>query len=121
MESVTTEITITKELEVVKLPFELDFSHNKNKKQQFFSFKVKDDRVICKVFVNMLYNVHLGHINKNTYLTLMHEMLVKKCDLLTDGRDYYTTGNQTIMILNEFNITLLRMKREYEQRNLANN
>ena len=104
------------DLEVLNVPYELRLSWNK--KQDVSSDKDHwfTPSGICKVHIGALYNNHLGDITKAETKTLHKLMAKEKCPILTDGRGYYTTGDDTIMVLDNFSTILYQINKEWEVR-----
>jgi hypothetical protein len=100
------------DLNVLELPYHVRFAWNKKRGVRADHWFTPSGK--CKVYIGALSNEHVGFISKEEYDTLMVAM--SKCDILTDARDYYTTGNESIMILHNMQRILHEMNEEYEAR-----
>jgi hypothetical protein len=91
-------LTETLDLKIVKLPFEALFVWNKKRgvtDKHWFT-----PSGVCKIYIGSLHSIPMGNLSSDDYAELMKEMKKAKCSILTDGRDYFTTGNQNILQIN---------------------
>jgi hypothetical protein len=104
------------DIEILDVPYNLTFAWDKKRgvasdKDHWFT-----PSGICKVYIGALYNNHLGDISEAEYKTLKKLMTKEKSDVLTDGRRYYTTGDNNIMTLDNFSTILYQINNEWEGR-----
>lgn len=105
-------LTETLDLEVHKTPYEVRFAFNRKRGvtgDHWFTPSGK-----CKIWIGGCHTQHLGKLTQKDYDTLMEKM--KKSDILTDGYDYYTTGNVEILKLGNMRTILYQINEEWEAR-----
>jgi len=104
----------TLDLDVYKTPFKLTFSWNKKRGvNEDYWFTPSGD---CKIWTCSVGNNHIGHITKAEYDSLLKRMRKAKTDILTDGRDFYSIGDVTIMELRSVSNTIDKAMKEWELR-----
>ena len=90
-------MTKTLNLKPINIPFQLYFSWKKRRdipEGKTYWFTPSGN---CKVYVGDLHNEHLSVVSDEDS-KLLHKMMVEnKTDILTDGRSFYTTNNNTIV------------------------
>ena len=107
----------TLDLEVVKLPFPVSFAWTKKRGVNANHWFTPTGT--CKMYIGHFHNIQLGEMTKEIYDSIMDEMKKAKCDILTDGRDYYTTGNQNITKINNMSSILYSAILEWNQRKIS--
>lgn len=70
----------------------------------------------CKVWVGGCNINHLGKLGTGQYDKLMAIMKKAKNDVLTDGRDFFTTGNDNIIKIDNLQRILALAMEEWEER-----
>lgn len=93
-------MTSTINLKPINVPFQIYFSWNKRR-------DVSDDKAYwftpkgnCKVHIGSLHTEHLSKVSDADREALHKMMVDNKTDFLTDGVDYFTTSNNTIIKIN---------------------
>lgn len=110
------QVTLTEQLDVkpIKIEFEVWMKFDRKKgveKDYWFTPSGK-----CYLWVGGLYLNHLGELGKGQYDRLMEMMKDAKCDVLTDGTTYYTTGSNNLIRLDNVHSILHEAKKEYQAR-----
>jgi len=110
------KITLTEkhDIKIEELPFELRFEFSRKRgvdKDYWFTPSGK-----CKVWVGGCHLNHLGKLGTGQYDKLMAMMKKAKCDVLTDGRDFFTTGDNNIIRIDNLRYILGQAMDEWEQR-----
>jgi hypothetical protein len=110
------EVTLTEQLDVkvIDVPFEMwmEFSRKSGvTKDYWFTPSGK-----CKIWVGGLHLQHLGKLGEGQYDQLMAEMKNAKCDVLSTGNNYYTTGNNNLIKINNMGTILDQATKEWKER-----
>jgi len=83
-------LTETLNLEVVNLPFEFYFASTyKNKADHDYNHWFTPTGK-CRIYFGGCHIQELGNYNEKDEARMVQAMMSNKCDILTDGRDYYT-------------------------------
>jgi hypothetical protein len=104
----------TLDLKVVELPFPVSFAATPKRgisEKHWFTPTGN-----CKLYFGSCHTMQLGSLADNGYQMLMDAMKKAKCDLLTDGYDYYTTGDKNIIKLNNMSSILYKVILEWNGR-----
>jgi hypothetical protein len=109
------EITLNKSiiiLGVLKFPFEVQFSFNGNKQNGDKPFYfTKGGKCRIKVYTLRMDHESGGKISEETYDGLMKNMKKYKSDILVDvNKEYYTTGNNSLIHLPELSRTIFMIE-----------
>jgi hypothetical protein len=110
------EVTTTNklDLEVLDVPFHLNFAWNKKRGVDGDSWFTPMGN--CKVHIGALHNNHVGNITHAEYLTFVKMMRTQKCEVLTNGSAYYTLGDDSIQSLDDFSRKLYIINKEWDKR-----
>lgn len=114
-----TLITNNTNLEIVKFPFRLDFAWKRKKNLENDHWFTNNGT--CKLWIGSLAMMRLGDIPKKDFDHFVKEMKKYKTNVLTDGRNYYTTtnGNNTeygISEITNFGSILYKIINEWNAR-----
>ena len=110
------KVTLTENLDVepIDIEFEIWFEFSRKKSAVHNHWFTPTGK--CKVWVGGCHMQHLGNLGEGQYDKLMKAMKKAKCDVLTDGRDYYTTGNDNLIKITNMETILYQANEEYNAR-----
>jgi hypothetical protein len=114
------KITLTTNLDltIFESPYPIIFAWNKKRGINDNTWFTPQGT--CKIFIGGLRNINCGTLNKKDYDYFVSEMKKNKCDILTDGRDYYTiagsTNNYPIVQITNMGELFMSANKEFEQR-----
>ena len=108
------QLTQKLDVDIVQYDFEISFAWKlKSGVSKDFWFTPTGK---CKIFIGALHTNHLGQLAKGQYNKLMAMLKKGKCDILTDGRNYYTTGDNNLIELNNASQILYSANLEWDAR-----
>jgi hypothetical protein len=67
----------------------------------------------CRIPISCLHNNHVGFISDEMYESLKSELKREKCDFLTDGSNFYTIGDKSIMRIDNASTILYKANQEW--------
>ena len=110
------KVTLTEKLDVAvsEQPFEVWFKFNKKRgvdSDYWFTPTGK-----CNIYIGACNLDHKGKLGEGQYDKLMAQMKKAKCDVLTDGINYYTTGDNNLIQINNMYRILKNANEEWEIR-----
>ena len=114
------KITLTTDLDltILESPYPILFAWNR--KRGISGTTWFTPQGTCKIYIGGLRNIKCGTLNKKDYDYFVSEMKKNKCDILTDGRDYYTiagtTNNYKIVEITNMDELFMSANKEFEQR-----
>lgn len=110
------EVILTEKLnlKIHKLPYEVTFSFNSKKDSRYNHWFTPTGK--CRISVHGCHTEQLGNLTNEDYDSLMSQMKASKCDILTDGRYFYTTGNNFILKITNMYLILSDMNNEWNTR-----
>ena len=107
-------LTETLKLMMVNLPFTFFFSSgNKNQGNQGYNHWFTPSG-ICRIYFGGCHVQHRGRYNQDDEKKMVNAMKKYKCDILTDGRDYYTIANDCIGMISNMDTIIRQATEEWE-------